>query len=71
MSEDMNQIRLLDDIQTAEFLGLQPATLALWRVKKKGPPFVRISANCVRYRVQDLKEWIDSKIILKMEAEAA
>lgn len=50
--------KLLDEKQAAEFLGLQPRTLASWRFTgRRGPKFVRISARCVRYRQQDLNDW--------------
>jgi predicted DNA-binding transcriptional regulator AlpA len=38
-------------------------TLAQWRSQGKGPPFVKISRNFVRYRQCDLDGWIAERIV--------
>jgi hypothetical protein len=47
--------------QAAAFIGVQPRTLRKWRTEGDGPAFVRISARCIRYRPEDLKDWIAEK----------
>ena len=46
----------------AELLGLAPITLRLWRSVGKGPPFVKCG-SAVRYRAEDLKEWVNAQTI--------
>ena len=43
--------------QAAKKLALAPRTLRNWRVRGCGPPFIRISARCIRYRVSDIEAW--------------
>jgi hypothetical protein len=50
---------LLNDTQTAKILGLAKGTLAVWRVKGKGPAYVKIGAN-VRYRYASIIAYIDA-----------
>ena len=53
---------LLTPHQAAKHLGLSPRWLELKRYRGGGPPFVRISARCVRYRREDLKAWVEGRI---------
>lgn len=48
---------LLTEKEAAEAIGLTPRFLQDRRLKGGGPPFVRISARCVRYRPEDLETW--------------
>ncbi|HEY8535206.1 MAG TPA: helix-turn-helix domain-containing protein [Vicinamibacterales bacterium] len=48
---------LIDEDEAAELLGLAPRTLQTWRHRGEGPPYVRISSRCIRYRVADLEAW--------------
>ena len=48
---------LLDERAAAQALGLTPRTLQAWRARGGGPPYVRVSSRCVRYRVVDLDAW--------------
>jgi predicted DNA-binding transcriptional regulator AlpA len=54
--------RLLTPRKAADFLSLSPRWLELKRYHGDGPPFVRISSRCVRYRESDLREWINCRI---------
>ena len=53
---------LISEKQAAKYLSLSPRTLRNWRVRGGGPPFVRISARCIRYRPEDLEAWADGKL---------
>lgn len=55
-------VLLLDERAAADALGLQPRTLQEWRRRGGGPPYVRISQRCIRYRDQDLAEWAEERI---------
>jgi hypothetical protein len=46
----------------AHVLGLAVQTLRNWRHQKKGPPYLKISRS-VRYRLDDLENFMDSKRI--------
>ena len=56
--EDLN--RLLNENEAAEILGFSVFALRNWRVRGGGPQFVKISRRSVRYRPQDLNNWITS-----------
>jgi predicted DNA-binding transcriptional regulator AlpA len=55
---------LLTESQAARLLGISVRTLQAWRVRGggSGPRYVRISSRCVRYRVPDLEEWIETRL---------
>jgi predicted DNA-binding transcriptional regulator AlpA len=52
---------LLRPEDAAELLGLSSRWLELRRLKGDGPPFVRVSPKCVRYRMGDLQAWIAAR----------
>jgi len=54
---------LLTTPQAAELLNLRPQTLHEWRSRGIGPPFHRLGARAVRYRVADLWEWMQAQRI--------
>jgi predicted DNA-binding transcriptional regulator AlpA len=55
--------KLLTAKEVAEITGLSVETLAQWRSQKRGPLFVKISRNCVRYRQSDLDGWLAERIV--------
>ena len=46
--------------EAANLLSLQASTLHQWRWSGQGPKFVRLGTRSIRYRHQDLLDWIDS-----------
>lgn len=52
---------LLREEEAAKFLNVSPRTLQGWRVTGGGPPFVKYSNRCVRYRQEDLDQWIEER----------
>lgn len=53
---------ILDTAAAADYCGLRPSTLTLYRQELRGPAFVKTSgarSGRIRYRVRDLDEWID------------
>ena len=50
---------LLTEKEAAALLNVTPSCLQAWRYRGEGPPFIKISARCVRYRWIDLQLWID------------
>jgi len=55
--------RLLPTPTAAEFCGLRPGTLEVWRCHGDGPPYLKIGAK-VLYRESDLVKWLDSHVII-------
>jgi hypothetical protein len=56
---------LLAPALAAAFLGMAPKTLANHRVKGTGPPYIALSPRALRYRVDDLVEWYNSRYVRK------
>ena len=54
-----NADSLLYERDAADLLSVSCRTLQSWRLRKCGPPFVRIGRS-VRYRYDLLIEWINS-----------
>jgi excisionase family DNA binding protein len=52
---------MLTTAQVAKRLSSKAETIAKWRRKGYGPPFVRIGRT-VRYLAVDVEEWINSRI---------
>ena len=53
---------LIAERQAAGLLGLTPSALQAWRQRGGGPPYVRISSRCVRYKRSDLRRWVDERV---------
>ena len=49
---------LLTEIQAAEYLKLTPRALQDWRSRGVGPPYLRVSPKCIRYRAADIEGWL-------------
>ena len=45
-------------LRAAEVLGLSCRTLEEYRLRGRGPRFVRISSRAVRYRPRELARWV-------------
>lgn len=52
---------LLNETEVANLLNLTPSCLQGWRCKGGGPKFIRISRRCIRYRREDLLQWIGER----------
>jgi hypothetical protein len=58
-SELTNADKLVNEKVAAEFLGMTVRFMQSRRYKGTGPKFVRISPQCVRYRIRDLISWYE------------
>jgi len=54
---------LVDTESAAQFLSLAPKTLAHMRCRGDGPPYVRVNARIIRYRLADLEAWAGAHIV--------
>jgi predicted DNA-binding transcriptional regulator AlpA len=52
---------LLNTAQISKWLGLSVQWFEIGRSKGFGPPFVKVSPRCVRYRRSDVREWLRSR----------
>lgn len=57
-----NEQRMLRQPEAARHVGLSASTLAKFRVRGGGPPFVRITARAIGYRQSDLDKWLSEKL---------
>ncbi len=54
---------LVSTTEAARVLGVQKQTLAVWRLRGKGPRYVRFGGprGRVGYDIRDLEDWISSR----------
>lgn len=52
--------KLMTKQELAEFLKLSPYTVEYLR-KKKGMPYLKLGKKTVRYRIEDVVEWLKQK----------
>lgn len=43
----------------ASLIGVEKQTLSNWRCEGKGPKYVRLSANRVVYKLEDIEAWVN------------
>jgi predicted DNA-binding transcriptional regulator AlpA len=65
----MGPAKFLDTEAASEYVDFKPATLNRWRSQGFGPKFIRICGR-IRYREQDLDEWLSSFTPVGTTAEA-
>lgn len=53
--------QLLDSAEASSTIKVSERTLADWRHKGIGPPYVRVGPRQVRYRPSDLEAWLKSQ----------
>ncbi len=53
--------QLLTETEAANLLNLTTRALQAWRCRGEGPKFIRISRRCIRYRREDLLQWIGER----------
>jgi predicted DNA-binding transcriptional regulator AlpA len=53
---------LIDERDAADLIGLTPRFLQERRRTGDGPPFVRISSRCIRYRPSDIEAWAEDRL---------
>ena len=61
---------ILDTSQAAKYLGLAKSTVQKMRVYGGGPRFLKLNRS-VRYRTEDLDDWIRSNIVANTSERCA
>ena len=51
---------LLNEFDVARITGLSVASVRRWRLLRQGPKFLKLN-SAVRYRVEDLNAWLESR----------
>ena len=59
-TKESDETVLLNEQEAAEFFGLRPQTLALWRHQSKGPPYIKLGSS-VRYDFKELRAFSHSQ----------
>jgi DNA-binding transcriptional MerR regulator len=54
--------------QVAEAYPISARALRDWRDKGTGPPFMRFSHRCVRYRRDLLEKWVADQVVRDLQA---
>lgn len=62
--------RFLTTEQAADLFGLSTRALEARRARGDGPPFVRLSQTCVRYRLSDLEKYAEERTFRSTAEEA-
>ena len=57
----MSPIKLLNNAQTAELIGVSPNTLEIWRIQGKGPAYRKVG-RLVRYVEAEVLSWLDGQM---------
>jgi predicted DNA-binding transcriptional regulator AlpA len=52
-----DSLRMLNEKQTAEALGVSVAALRKWRFQGRGPAYIKLG-KLVRYRREDIDQWL-------------
>lgn len=74
MSTMVDLTELLDNEQTAALLGIRPNTLEIWRLKGKGPRFVKLGTakqSPVRYQHSEVMRWLREQSFASTSAYSA
>jgi len=53
---------LLDEKEAARILGFSTRCLQAWRYRRVGPKYIRFSRRGIRYRFEDLIEFIEENV---------
>ena len=54
---------ILTEAEAAEIIvDLKPHTLAKWRLRRKGPKYLKLGGK-IRYRVIDIETWMEASLI--------
>lgn len=61
MQEDITQRKLISEKEAASRYGVSIRFFQARRLRGNGPPFVRVSARCVRYSIELLDRWFQER----------
>ena len=50
-------------LELADLLQIPEHTLAVWAMRGKGPPYVKVGERLVRYRRSDVEAWLQKNTV--------
>ena len=53
---------LINEGEAAEFINQSKRTIQGYRYRGGGPPYIRLSRRCVKYRRIDLRRWAEARL---------
>ena len=53
----------LSETHAAEYLSLSKKSLQRWRFNRQGPPYVKLNMKTIRYRREDLDQWMQDRLV--------
>jgi len=56
-------MKLINEFEAAEYLGMKVGTLRSWRHFKRGPAYVKLH-KCVRYNLDDVIKFVEDGVVL-------
>ena len=62
---------ILNTVEAAKFLGIEPRTLEAWRYRDGGPRYIRYNKSQVRYFLSDLKDYQSRKVVTPTDQGAS
>ena len=60
--EMQSKPNLLKEGEVAARLNVSIKALRAWRLQRRGPKYCKVE-GCVRYRPEDIEEWLDEKTV--------
>ena len=66
--------QLLRGPELARYLGIQPQTLRMWRLRGIGPKYIRLGNSIgarVAYRAEDINAWLAERAVTPSADETA
>lgn len=54
-------VQLVSEAEVAKVLSVSRACLRRWRVRREGPPWLRVGDKLVRYDVAALRRWVEER----------
>lgn len=61
----------LNTHDAAKVIGLSEQTLRKYRVQGNGPRFAKVNARVIRYRLADLRDWMEGRPFVTSTSEKA
>jgi predicted DNA-binding transcriptional regulator AlpA len=61
MLDGLESVRVLNERDAAQVIGVSPRTWDRLRARGETPPATKISARRIGYRVADIKAWLDAR----------
>ena len=60
---------LLNIQQVATYLRVSTGTLYHWLSQRRGPPPIRFSSRCLRWRLSDVEAWVEEKVNASQDSD--